>query len=84
MAIESAARTDGYPQPSSPRWLSFVPLRRSIMGALVADRWERARILAYITGTADHELLLQHEYLLAEKVDRDGNRSTVKSSNSAT
>jgi hypothetical protein len=45
---------------------------------------EWARILAYITGTADHELLLQHEYLLAEKVGRDGSRSTVKSSNSAT
>jgi hypothetical protein len=41
-------------------------------GALVADRRARgksmewARILAYITGTVDQELLLRNEYLVAE------------------
>src|SRR5664280_3763988 len=44
----------------------------AINGALCgsADKWGRlmewARILAYITGTVDHELLLQNEYLAAE------------------
>ena len=44
----------------------------AINGALCgsADKWgglmEWARILAYITGTVDHELLLRNEYLAAE------------------
>jgi hypothetical protein len=30
------------------------------------DAWSGARIMAYITGTVDHELLLRNEYLAAE------------------
>jgi hypothetical protein len=33
---------------------------------------EWARILAYISGTADQELLLRNEYLAAEKWDPEG------------
>ena len=34
------------------------------------DRMEWARILAYISGTVDRELLLRNEYLAAENRNR--------------
>src|SRR5215472_11700144 len=39
--------------------------RRSRIGG-EGERMEWARILAYITGTVDQELLLRNEYLVAE------------------
>src|SRR5450830_927468 len=38
----------------------------SWIGGQMGRRMEWARILAYITGTVDHELLLRNEYLAAE------------------
>jgi hypothetical protein len=40
--------------------------RRSRIGGGKGERMKWARILAYITGTVDQELLLRNEYLIAE------------------
>jgi hypothetical protein len=46
-----------------PRWRSFAGLR---IGGQPGERMDWARILAFITGTADQELLLRNEYLAVE------------------
>src|SRR3984893_32417 len=67
---ETAERTGSYPIPASPRRASsarfFGDRRRPLIGGQKGELIEWARILAYITGTVDQELLLRNEYLVAE------------------
>src|SRR6202047_4801474 len=44
----------------------FGDRRRPLIGGQKGGTMEWARILAYITGTVDQELLLRNEYLVAE------------------
>jgi hypothetical protein len=54
-------------RPVNASTLPRKPLRIGDCGAVKRERgMEWARILAYITGTVDRELLLRNEYLAAE------------------
>src|SRR5260370_17742208 len=59
-----------HPGVASPRVVRYVFLGRSMahrgLRAKRGGLMEWARILAYITGTVDQELLLRNEYLAAE------------------
>jgi hypothetical protein len=44
----------------------FVGIGGAQRGSVGGELMEWARILAYITGTVDQELLLRNEYLAAE------------------
>src|ERR1035437_6947307 len=59
----------GVVSPRVVRYIFFGAINGALCGS--ADKWggglmEWARILAYITGTVDQELLLRNEYLAAE------------------
>jgi hypothetical protein len=66
---ETAGRTGSYPMPASPHhgsWVTFLSDQGAPRGsAAKEERTEWARIPAYITGTADQELLLRNKYLVA-------------------
>src|ERR1039457_850893 len=70
--IKTAGKTRGYPIPAWPRRGSSARFFGAIKGAhrgsagTQGGLMEWARILAYITGTVDQELLLRNEYLAAE------------------
>ena len=65
---ETAERTGSYPirrRLAGRRPLGFFgDRRRPLVGGQKGELMEWARILAYITGTVDQELLLRNEYLV--------------------
>jgi putative transposase len=65
--IETAGRTGSYPTPAQPQRVSSATFfGDGAHGESAGALMEWARILAYITGTVDQELLLRNEYLVAE------------------
>jgi len=48
---------------SSARFCGAIPWRDCGSASKTGENMEWARILAYITGTVDQELLLRNEYL---------------------
>jgi hypothetical protein len=69
--FDSVTMAVGYPDPTYPRWSSSIILQKRIQGRPLRLAGRRGkiwsgRVLAYITGTVDQELLLRNEYLAAE------------------